>query len=456
MEGYKTGSLLKFERAGKEIFFDLADNSFKKKTKSGEFRFIKNGQPFFRGLSYYDVADSFNNDVYSRYIKLVGNGCSRLTNFGSVFGNIEKYSHLESYLASGINVTYNSFKQPLSNFPKSIIQFMKDSGINFDKINAKKMENTFKAYPKEMENICRYVNEKYRMDVSVYSWVVSILFDVGYYNIGSDWFNLIEEPKEHCYRQGKEDDSSYNQKRFIVRKVGFNCEYKTLFDYLIKITRTEAVRFHEALCLYRDYITMAREMHRNKIINTLMAENPTFTLEDANHLTDYQGLGRAEKYPTYLKVRHDIMSSNYSAWSSVCDEKEFKKRVVSQFAYSYRGYSILTPSSSMDVKKEGSDLNHCVASYVSTILDGTCQIVFMRSRDQENESLLTVEIRNDTIVQVRGENNREPISREVDWLKVYAKAKNLNYQNVRRDAKQATPPIVALVKYDSYIAGLRA
>lgn len=45
--------------------------------------------------------------------------------------------------------------------------------------------------------------------------------------------------------------------------------------------------------------------------------------------------------------------------------------------------------------------NNCVASYIDKVIDGKCHILFLRKRNKPDESLVTIEVRNNHIVQAR-------------------------------------------------------
>lgn len=194
---------------------------------------------------------------------------------------------------------------------------------------------------------------------------------------------------------------------------------------------------------------MMREMERNKAISKRRETNP-----DLDPMTvGWVGFGRIEKYPKYLRTRHDIVQKNYNVWGDSVDEKIFKERVEYRYEYQWDGYRMIATKTSADIRNEGTTLHHCVASYVSRVMDGTTQILFMR--ENESESLVTVEVRAGAIVQARGYNNRSVDEKEDRWLKTFARAKNLTYKDVKRDESMPTPPIVALAKYDQDVAILR-
>ena len=104
-------------------------------------------------------------------------------------------------------------------------------------------------------------------------------------------------------------------------------------------------------------------------------------------------------------------------------------------------YCVVTPKKCDDIKNEGTELNHCVGSYIDSVLQGRTQIVFMRSSDNPEQSLVTLEIRSRSIQQARGYSNREVSEEEAKWLEGYAKAKNLTWRNIRTNNDLPCPPV---------------
>lgn len=171
------------------------------------------------------------------------------------------------------------------------------------------------------------------------------------------------------------------------------------------------------------------------------------------YLTDYVRMNKVmgikyEKFPKYLVSKHDITSREFELHRKEYDEQIFREQTdydlewrpelklegegtvndidVSNVKIVYKRpdlYNIVAPTSTDDVRNEGKNLGHCVGSYIDRIIKGETKIMFMRQ--DVNESLLTVEIRGERIVQVRGEGNRDPTKIENEWLKIYARKKKL-------------------------------
>lgn len=68
-------------------------------------------------------------------------------------------------------------------------------------------------------------------------------------------------------------------------------------------------------------------------------------------------------------------------------------------------YELFVPQNASDIRREGRILGHCVASYTKRILDGSCQIYFIRKADEPQNPYYTVEWRDGKIAQCRGKGN---------------------------------------------------
>jgi len=153
-------------------------------------------------------------------------------------------------------------------------------------------------------------------------------------------------------------------------------------------------------------------------------------------LSDYHRMCKEIQYKpitfsSYLQQTHDVTSRNYHIVIEEKQEEWFNEKY--QDVKQYNGndkdeYLITFPKCSGDLKEEGSKLNHCVASYIKRVIDGQCLIMFLRDKKNPNESLVTFEVRDNNIVQVKGMHNRKPFENEIKFLTKYAEAKGLGLQ----------------------------
>ena len=82
------------------------------------------------------------------------------------------------------------------------------------------------------------------------------------------------------------------------------------------------------------------------------------------------------------------------------------------------GKFIVLPATSIkDLQNESSQQNNCVRTYAEKYAEGICDIYFMRNINKPNKSLVTVEVKNNKVVQSRIKNNELPTDQQLQFLK---------------------------------------
>ena len=70
-------------------------------------------------------------------------------------------------------------------------------------------------------------------------------------------------------------------------------------------------------------------------------------------------------------------------------------------------YKIIVPNTPKEISQEGARQHHCVASYIRSVLDGQCLILFLRRKECEMLPFLTLEYdMQGAIRQIKGKFNR--------------------------------------------------
>lgn len=179
--------------------------------------------------------------------------------------------------------------------------------------------------------------------------------------------------------------------------VDYKYNPKSLANYICNIVDYEALGLYETVNYLMDYMNMNTQMGATKI----------------------------DKYPRHLHTTHDIVVRNFNAFTVVHDKEMFNKIRREDLEYIQKDYSIIYPKCYTEIQKEGAQLSHCVASYVDKVIKGDTHILFLRKSDKLDDSLVTVEIRNDVIVQFKGAYNRNLSPKEMEFLNRYAKNKKL-------------------------------
>ena len=166
--------------------------------------------------------------------------------------------------------------------------------------------------------------------------------------------------------------------------------YKSLIKYIDDIMTYEALSVRDVIVNLYDYVRMMSYISN-----------------------------KYDKYPRNLLTSHKIAIRNYNRMKKQYEENKFKEMIDESFEWKCKDYLIMVPKCTQDIKDEAVQQNNCVASYIDDVINGLCKIVFLRKADKPEKSLVTVEIRNNKVVQSRRAYNMPISSEEFGVLKKY-------------------------------------
>lgn len=238
-----------------------------------------------------------------------------------------------------------------------------------------------------------------------------------------EWFDIIEKAKYW--------DEEFEFNHVQIGGYGGNVFSATLSAYLRDNSSYRNSKFYQFYTFgkFMDYVCEEAVNQGFKSLNSFMGE-----------LRDYLDMCvsmdiKPTLYSSYLKQTHDITSRNYEVKLTEEQAEMFENayKDFKPFVTEDKTYSIVRPKNADDVKHEGSELNHCVASYISRILKRNCLIVFLRKADKLDKSLVTIEVENKAIVQARGASNRSITEEEYRAICEYAKKNKLKVRVTPRD-----------------------
>lgn len=94
-------------------------------------------------------------------------------------------------------------------------------------------------------------------------------------------------------------------------------------------------------------------------------------------------------------------------------------------------YSIIIPKTANDLIMEGKRMNHCVGSYIERMKKNISIILFVRLSDNINTSFVTMEYNpvTNSIVQIKARYNEKANKDTIDFIKSWAKQKNIFISN---------------------------
>lgn len=118
---------------------------------------------------------------------------------------------------------------------------------------------------------------------------------------------------------------------------------------------------------------------------------------------------------THLRVTNAVSNLRAEKRRREEEKKEAKLRIVTaerltnmmKAQTAFDKYAFIFPKDESEIVKEGKTLHHCVGSYAKKhFVYGTSIIVFVRDKAHRETPLYTLELKNNRIIQLKGERNK--------------------------------------------------
>lgn len=380
MKAYKERQFLVFEfEDGKNVKYNLANGECI--GKSG--RVVKDIKSQLRNLSLLDVIESFEDENYKRFLRFVdsrvnastssyyyGRRVDKITNIGSFLLKVKDYSEYEQFFSSQIKRVDYRIHFKFKDVPKGLLKLCRERNLELnDRLYESYKENVdmFNLIP-NLDDF-RNISKSELFDLYTYDYIS--------YRYGSPSCKFSERGKY----------------RFHILVKNYNYKPLSLLKYIDDMMTYEAFNSVRGVMdnLF-DYVKM-------------MAE-----------LSD-----KYDKYPRNLLTSHQIATRNYNRFNVKFDEEKFQSVMDERYEFEYEDYAIIYPNSADEIKEEGIKMNHCVASYIGYVLEGRCHILFLRKKDELDKSLVTIEVKNDKVVQAKRKFNADISTEEREVIKKYNK-----------------------------------
>ena len=156
--------------------------------------------------------------------------------------------------------------------------------------------------------------------------------------------------------------------------------YSSLIRYARRMNRLHHLSPRDTWQLLLDYTKMAQELHVT-----------------------------VERFPKNLKEHHDTLQTLLKYERDEFIQRRFKEVAETHqylcFAPQDENYFITIPTEPEELVKEGNALSHCVASYIGRVANGESLILFLRKKEQPDQSFITIEWREGRVIQARGFGN---------------------------------------------------
>lgn len=314
---------------------------------------VKDLKSQLRGFSINQLFECCDDKQYAKFLNFIRDSeCYQIDNIGTILDRVPKYSRFEQIFSAGFESIIRDgkhFKYSINEIPKSLIKLCKQYKI--------KLSNDIVKFYKEYPD-AHYI--AYNLDF-----------------ISLDESDIFDAWTVSGWNPGIGNVSYFNQLIYF----GYNA--KDLWLYIDRLKTFEAIEnIREILTEIYDYSVMMQKI------------SPKY-----------------DKYPRHFLTTHRIACRNYSRLKREFSEKAFKTRIIKDYEYTFGDYIFIYPKSTQEIKDEATQQSNCVASYIDRVIDGECHILFLRKKDKPEESLITIEVRNNKIVQARRRFN-DPVTKE--------------------------------------------
>lgn len=123
-------------------------------------------------------------------------------------------------------------------------------------------------------------------------------------------------------------------------------------------------------------------------------------------------------FPKNLKEEHDKLEQQFEIQSKPLIRKAIVKRSKELSANKYQDnkFIIFPACTFKSLQDESKQQSNCVRTYAEKYAEGICDIYFMRDIQNPKKSLVTVEVKNNKVVQSRIKNNNDPNEKQLKFL----------------------------------------
>ena len=167
-----------------------------------------------------------------------------------------------------------------------------------------------------------------------------------------------------------------------------------------------------------EYISLNRfikysKMCRKKVDTNLYTDYLRFA-----KLLGYDLKNNKYAFPKDLRKEHDKLYKQYKIQSTkiICNSIKKRGKELSSNKYQNKNFIIFPALSMESLKDESKQQNNCVRTYADKYATGVCDIYFMRDVNQPKKSLVTIEVKNNRVVQSRIKNNADPNKKQLAFI----------------------------------------
>lgn len=360
MKIYKEKQFLVFDfEDGKVVKYDFATQEcIGKKGKP-----VTNLCSQLKGLTIDKLCDCCTDKQYGKFLRFVkrhGSYHGTITNIGTILNRVPDFARFEQIFSAGIDdIVSSSFSYTINDIPRALVKLCKTHSV--------RLSDQFLEFYKQNPDayLLAYNLEYDSLTDSDINQILTCVKNVKKY-YGTEYY-------QYRYRTV----SAFNS---LISDYGYTA--KALLKYIDYCNTYEALPVRDLLSELYDYASMMKEIS-NKF----------------------------DKYPRHFLTTHKIACRNYNRLKQEFEENKFKDRINKDMEKTFGEYTFIYPKCIQDIRDEAVSQNNCVASYIQRVIDGNCHILFLRRKDNLDKSLVTIEVKNNEIVQAKRKFN-DPVTEE--------------------------------------------
>lgn len=296
------------------------------------------------------------------------------------------------------------------------------------------LPNQFIYYPYNLEEMLSDKKElKYSQlwELAKHVDYFDLIFMINKYNPSVE---LLTKMK--LYNLALCPDTFKNKKTFEERFMGLSKDYLSFIqEYNLDIDELIALSYLKVKDI--NYIKRCEGLNQwqleelHKKVNVMTLLNKTdFNGHSFYEYRDYLDFAKKLKlnmkdksilYPKNIKQAHDKTLKEYEDKKDKLLNNSIMKRSkkLKCNVFETKKY-IIFPAKNMDsLIDEASQQNNCVRTYAERIANGECDIYFMRLVNDKEHSLVTVEVKDNKVVQKRTKNNQITTKSQDKFLQLW-------------------------------------
>lgn len=200
-----------------------------------------------------------------------------------------------------------------------------------------------------------------------------------------------------------------------------NLDYRQL--EVLRLLQKEDIKLINKLVKYNNLEQLSRYVDLEKAYKYVLSIKNNREHEYLDYLRACTQLGYDMKskkilYPSNLQQEHDRVHDLLVMVENEANDRLIKERakLLSSNIYKNNKYIVYPASSVESLIEESKQQSNCVKTYCSRYALGECDIYFMRKLDEQDSSLVTLEVRNGKVVQSRIKNNENPTPEQKKFI----------------------------------------